>query len=457
LQSTLKESTMERCDVDPALHGFASKEIDMRTPRPALLASLALSLLLPANRARAAHEIGANIWFCDGDPVDFSVAVSYDNAAHHPLGYQTVETFHFGDGTSAPVTLTATELHPGPAGGWYLAEGEISHHYPLGNGTFQAGIEVCCRPTGAGGTFDLNNRRGGTLRAAVTVDPGAGGCPNSLLTPPVLWLRGSVGEMIEFGMGIHDHDPFQCRLVSDAEAGGGPTPAGMTVDPDTCGVIWTPSGDPAKMWTAQVQEERGGTDHASSLVDFLVGLDAAPALCRVDRIDPGPPVRLHIAVQDERSGLDWIAVTQAQNATVALPPFSPGEVGMLDVVATKLDASQGSRVELLVADTAGNQRRCDPILTDELRAPGTPVRHTWTGVPAAEQTVTVTNGDPGLNHLEIEVNGRKFQLTGLAAGEERTLDVSSAVDPRRTSTFTLTARGRPGGRAAVLIWDGGEP
>jgi len=412
-------------------------------------------LLLLSSPLQAVPILGANVWYCSGSYFDFRVAVAYSNVAQHPLGYQTVETFDFGDGTSAPITLTATELHPGPAHGWYLAEGSITHTYALSTGHVAAGLETCCRLDGTLGTFDLNNRRAGTLRAKVDVDLSGGGiCPNSLLTPPVIWLSGGLDDTFVIPMGLHDHDPFLCRFAGDAEAGGGANPDGMTIDPETCQITWTPAtGDPAKLWTTQVQEERF-SNLGTSLVDFVIGLDPAKPVCRIDHIDPGPPARLHIFVQDVRSGIAGIAATQAQNASITLPPFPSGEVQPLDVVATKINASQGSQVELRVTDTAGNVTNCDPIFTEEIRAAGKPVSHTYPGVPAAEHRVTVTNGDPGLKKLEIEVNGHRFQMKDLEPEEERTLDVASAVTPGVASTFVLTAHGRPGGQAAVLIWDG---
>lgn len=56
--------------------------------------------------------------------------------------------------------------------------------------------------------------------------------------------------------------------------------------------------------------------------------------------------------------------------------------------------------------------------------------------------------------LAIDVNGKKFKMTGLRPGEARSLDVASAVTPGMGLIFTLTAHGEPGGGAAVMIWDG---
>ena len=193
---------------------------------------------------------------------------------------------------------------------------------------------------------------------------------------------------------------------------------------------------------------------ASTPVDFLLGLDAARPACRVQSIDPGPPTRLDVFVQDLRSGLAGIQILESANATVAIPSFQPGTNEPLIVTGTKINQALSSRVRLRVTDLAGNVVDCDPVLTQEVREAGKPESSTYAGIPPEEHVVTVYNGDPGLRMLEVDVNGRKFNLTGLRPGEERTLDVASAITPGRDSTFTLTAHGKPGGSAGVMIWDG---
>jgi hypothetical protein len=425
--------------------------------RPFLVLScLFLTLAVPL---QASHEAGANLWWCTGiSGITFHVTLAYNNFDQHPLGYPTIETFDFGDGTSAPITLTAAQLFAGQGHGWYLATGTVSHAYAPGTGLVRAGVAACCRPDGRFGTLDLNNRRAGILQAKVEIDPSSSAlCPNSFTNLPLFWFRGKLGDTFEIPLSVHDHDPLRCRFATDAEAGGGPGPEGMTIDPGTCQITWTPTtGDPLKMWTAQVQAERieGGRLIGSALIDFLAGIDGAPPLCQVDHIDLGPPVRLHILVQDGLSGIGGIAVAQADNAAVSIPPFQSGDGSPLDVVATKMDASRSSQVALRVVDAVGNVRDCDPILTEEVRMAGKPVSHTYPGIPPEEHIVTVSNGDPGLEKLDIQVNRRRFRLTGLRPGEERALDVAAAVIPGQSSTFTLTAQGRPGGRAAVLIRNG---
>jgi hypothetical protein len=159
-------------------------------------------------------------------------------------------------------------------------------------------------------------------------------------------------------------------------------------------------------------------------------------------------------VRDVRSGLASVQVLESDNATVNIPSFEQGTDEPLIVVGTKIDQTRSSRVRLRVTDLAGNMTECDPVLTQEVRKNGKPESSTHAGIPPEEHVVTVYNGDPGLRMLAIDVNGRKFKMTGLRPGEERSLDVASAVTPGMDSIFTLTAHGEPGGGATVMIGDG---
>ena len=65
----------------------------------------------------------------------------------------------------------------------------------------------------------------------------------------------------------------------------------------------------------------------------------------------------------------------------------------------------------------------------------------------------ITNGTPGVTNLELTVNGKKFGPFHLDDGETISFDVASAMKPGSDNTITVTARGKPGGRAAVLVHD----
>ncbi len=254
-------------------------------------------------------------------------------------------------------------------------------------------------------------------------------------------------------------DQVVCRFAGDAEAGGGPNPDGMTIDPATCEITWTPTGgDPARLWTTQVQAEHyvsyGAFLVAATPIDFLLGLDAVRPACVLESTEVGPPTRINVRAQDPRSGIAEVEILESFNATVQVPPFTPGTTGSLAIVGTKIDQSKGSRIRLRITDQAGNATECDPVLAEVDRETGKPESQTFEDVPPEERAVTVYNGNPGLQALAVEVNGRRYQMNHLAPGEERTLDVGAAVQEGQTSTFTLTPHGKPGGGAVVMIWDG---
>jgi hypothetical protein len=438
-----------------------------RVRAPFLL--LLAALLAIATPAAASHYRYAKIGWC-WDPIypsyypiyqSFTIEAAYGYEGQ-AVGDTVTETFHFGDGTSEPVVLTVVEVHA--AAGWFLARGRIERHlYPQGSGyLLRAGLDSCCRIDGTDGGDDLNNRSHGDFAARVLVyTAGEEICSPQVGLPPIVWLSGGPGDTFAIPIPVSSGSgelAASCRLAGEAEAGGGPNPDGLSVDSASCVLTWTPTtGDPAKLWTAQVQVENSyvpGHPYASTAVDFLLGLDAGQPVCQMQSVDPGPPTRLNVSVRDIRSGLASVQVLESANATVNIPSFEQGTDQPLIVVGTKIDQTRGSQVRLRVTDLAGNVTDCDPVLTQEVRENGKPESSTYAGIPPEEHVVTVYNGDPGLRMLEIDVNGKKLKMTGLRPGEKRSLDVASAVTPGMGSIFTLTAHGEPGGGAAVMIWDG---
>ena len=210
----------------------------------------------------------------------------------------------------------------------------------------------------------------------------------------------------------------------------------------------------------------GGTSSANSVVRICGGFvpppgvepeDTTPPSCVLAAInaDPSPPANTNvdIDIQDTESGLAAINVTSSNNVTVNIPAFTLGETGVVTVHAELIVQGQSGFVLLEIIDVAGNVFDCDPVITLEIRENGKPVSHTFENVPQAESNVTVTNHDPGVKNLEIDVNGKVFSLGGLKDNEVRNLDISSAMVEGDNNTITLTAKGKPGGRVTVLITD----
>lgn len=437
----------------------------------ALVLSLSLPVPVEASHCSGFYR-GAKIEWCWSPPGEnvshyfsFHIEAAFQSNGFDQVGDTFEETFFFGDGTSEEVTFTITEVHDVgvPELSWFLAKATILHHHYLFEPSFAwAGLSTCFRFGDAGSEL-LNNRNGAPfeVRTLVYVN-GDELCSPDAVFPKIVWLSGGLGDTFEIPLAVEAgflREPVYCRFATDAEAGGGPNPDGMTLDPVTCTITWTPTtGDPNRFWTTQVQAERyfshGAFLVATTPIDFLLGLDEARPICVLQSTEPGPPARINVQAQDVRSGIARVEILEAVNTSVQVPPFTSGTLDPLTVVGTKINPAQGSRLRLRITDSAGNATECDPILTEVARETGRPESQSFGGVPPEERFVTVTNGNPGLSHLEIDVNGRRYRLTSLRPGEERTLDVGEAVREGQDSRFTLTPHGKPGGSAAVLIWDG---
>jgi hypothetical protein len=122
------------------------------------------------------------------------------------------------------------------------------------------------------------------------------------------------------------------------------------------------------------------------------------------------------------------------------------------VTATAIDPALPTALEFRATDLAGNSAICDPLLVTLVRDTGSPFGQLFGGLPAAESKVTVTNGSPGIEVLELDVNGVAFRISGLRDGETRSLDIASAMHPGRDNTVTATGRGGAGS-ALLFIAD----
>lgn len=183
--------------------------------------------------------------------------------------------------------------------------------------------------------------------------------------------------------------------------------------------------------------------------------DSAPAQCPITLNDPGPPSRVEVTIKDVGTGLAEIVVTKSENADTVVPPFTVGTKDPVILSTTKIDDAQKARVEARVTDLAGNVRLCDPILLLLVRdKSGTANLDAGNDVPRAEDKVTITNGNPGLNKIDILVNGRTFKVNGLKDGEEVTVDISSAMVDGDANRVSFSVKGKPGAFANVMIWDG---
>jgi hypothetical protein len=157
-------------------------------------------------------------------------------------------------------------------------------------------------------------------------------------------------------------------------------------------------------------------------------------------------------VQDADSGLASISGFDLHNATVEIFGFSYGTKDPVTVVATRTNPLEWFGMSYVATDVDGNQVICDPVVADLLREGGAPDAQTWTGLPDYERTVTITNAaSGGVRSVTLSVNGTTFRMSGLADGEERTIDIGSAMLPGSVNTVSATVQGPPGSTARIMI------
>jgi hypothetical protein len=138
-------------------------------------------------------------------------------------------------------------------------------------------------------------------------------------------------------------------------------------NPATASFSWTPAPGQEGDYLVTFTATDNGTPALSAVArTFIIhvvspGGDTEDPSCVLFATNPGPPKQIVIAVQDDESGVASIVVIKSTNAVTVVPPFLPGETGVIFVTSTKIDQSQSSVVALRVTDVAGNSIECDPV------------------------------------------------------------------------------------------------
>lgn len=187
----------------------------------------------------------------------------------------------------------------------------------------------------------------------------------------------------------------------------------------------------------------GGSE---SFVNNPPPTDITPPTCPVGKIRQGTDSNglkfAEVDLQDTGSGVVLIVQgPNVKNVTLSYkvagdpgftgfdattPPsatFNPAETSLITVRGTKINNSLGSRLEIVITDAAGNRTNCDPIDEVVIKNDGKPYTATHSNVPGSMSSVTVQNGNPGLNSVVLTVNGVKFTVKNLKPGETRYLDI----------------------------------
>jgi Galactose oxidase, central domain len=169
--------------------------------------------------------------------------------------------------------------------------------------------------------------------------------------------------------------------------------------------------------------------------------------------DPGGHAFIRVAARDITSGLQSVKVVQASNASVALPQFPPATRDPAVVTATRVNAGQPSTLKLSVTNRAGTTITCDPVMTTLVGQRDGNSRQVFTGLAQNESHVLLQNDTAGVQRVDLYVNGRRFRLDDLKSGDERTLDVSTAMRPGEDNIVVVKTKGPQNGSAMLVISD----
>ncbi len=138
--------------------------------------------------------------------------------------------------------------------------------------------------------------------------------------------------------------------------------AGGTVTIDVLVKPSTPAGQITNV--CRIESNETGPTTVNVLTDVCVPSgDVTPPTCTLVNYNPGPPLSITGAVQDNESGLAAINVVQANNVTVNIASFTPGTNDPVLVTATKIDNNQSGYVLIEAIDMDGNSTLCDPVYT----------------------------------------------------------------------------------------------
>jgi hypothetical protein len=162
-----------------------------------------------------------------------------------------------------------------------------------------------------------------------------------------------------------------------------------------------------------------------------------------------------ITVQDKGSGIASVNPAELTNAVFSVPSYSAGVTTPLLVTITRPNLTQDMHVALDIVDGAGNVNHCAGDLVQVGINSPEPTQAAVT-FPSWEGQVTVFNGNPGVEAVNLAVDERSLDITGLNAGEVRSLDESAFLvgdndEDDQIITVQVTAKGDRNGMAVVVF------
>ena len=366
---------------------------------------------------------------------------------------------NFGDGSNTGVLRFIITAHS-EAENWVIGEAlnpgtlnvGVRHTYANPGGTFTAFLannnsSACCRLT------TLNNRPNGTYPLQSIVRPSSGNhSPVSSLVPIVI-VPPSADATFLVPAADGDFDPLQFRMSTDIEAGGGPHPPNITIEPVTGLVHWNNLGlDQSNFWTTQVVIEDltapGGTVLSKTPVDFLLKIQPqVGSLPACSFSPPGPytaqagqPFTFTVtgtdADLDDQVTLHSGGMPPGATLTPPLPVTGPSSGVSTVFDWTPTAAQAGAHVVLFsVTDSPGQQALC----SSEIQVVNNVLPTVVCPDPITVEGCTAPGGSTVSRTAHVEdANGDPLTVTWTVDGVVVQVDPVPAGGPPTSADVTLT-------------------
>ena len=177
--------------------------------------------------------------------------------------------------------------------------------------------------------------------------------------------------------------------------------------------------------------------------------DLTPPVVTVVASTPGPPEQLKLSTIDTGSGLESIEVPRCNNCTAKTGPFTVGTNDAVITTVTQKNRAESSRVKLEATDVAGNVSVFDSV--DFEIHDGGRQRSEDVEVSPTEHIVMISNGKPGVEFVEIEVNHKLLPLVDMQKHQDAQIDIGSYLRAKGENNVRMAAYGREGGKVSVVI------
>lgn len=190
-------------------------------------------------------------------------------------------------------------------------------------------------------------------------------------------------------------------------------------------------------------------------------LDQNPPVCRLARVEPGPPKKIIFEAQDAVSGLRSMRVIAAYNLVFEQPQFIVGTTDKVSLAATVFNENDPTGFDIKLIDLCGNTVICDPIFLT--LQPGLQVSEYHIEPIFADRYFYLKNA--GVERLQVNLNGHEFTLVATAKGAPLGLNTFAmpargemAIDilrylKREANKMTIAFTGPEGSRADLILSD----